>query len=33
VEEADSSVEKTEADAVDKQADDGIRNAAPTRSS
>jgi hypothetical protein len=32
-EESDSSSEKMEADAVDKPADDGIRSAAPTRSS
>jgi len=31
--ESDSSAEKTEADATDQPADDGIRNAAPTRSS
>jgi hypothetical protein len=32
-EEHDSSAEKVEADAADNPADDGIRNAAPTRSS
>ena len=32
-EESDSTAEKTEADAADESADDGIRNAAPTRSS
>lgn len=31
--ESDSSAEKAEADATDQPADDGIRNAAPTRSS
>jgi hypothetical protein len=32
-EESDSTAEKTEADAADESADDGIRSAAPTRSS
>lgn len=32
-EESDSSAEKIDADAAEKPADDGIRNAAPTRSS